>query len=43
MALPPQSPYLRKAQAARPQRGNPQEAGNSHATQVRWLPLWRDD
>jgi hypothetical protein len=43
MALRPRSPSLCKAQAAHPQRGNPQEAGNRHATQVRWLPLWRDD
>ena len=28
---------------ARPLRGNPQEAGNSHATQVRRLPLRRND
>ncbi len=29
--------------AARPQQGDSQEAGESHATQVRWLPLRRDD
>jgi hypothetical protein len=28
---------------AKLKRGNPQEAGKSHATQVRWLPLWRND
>jgi len=32
-----------KAQAACPQWGNPQEAGNRHTTQMRWLPLQRDD
>jgi hypothetical protein len=30
-------------QAARPQRGNPQEADKSQATQVCWLSLWCDD
>ena len=43
MALPPRSSHLREAQATRPQRGNPQEAGENQATQVRWLPLRRDD
>jgi hypothetical protein len=43
MALLPRSPYLREAQAARPQWGNPQEAVDNQATQVRWLPLWCDD